>query len=79
MYILGTSAMAHWDLLNLLCTRLEVRIGLVWNSEQWYKRQGIARNGVGMLQSMDANAGHLALLDYYLYSVCFIFSFLEMG
>lgn len=48
MYILGTSATAHWGLLNLLCTLtggtdwLDLELGAM------DKRQGIARNGVGM-------------------------------
>jgi hypothetical protein len=48
MYILGTSATAHWGLLNLLCTLtggtdwLDLELGAM------DKRQRIARNGVGM-------------------------------
>ena len=79
MYILGTSATAHWGLLNLLYTLTGGTDWLDLEFGAMDKRQGIARNGVGMLQFMDTNAGHSFAGLPPLFCLLVIFGFLEMG
>jgi len=79
MYILGTSATAHWDLLNLLCTRLEVRIGLVGIRSNGTKGKALPEMALGCFNPW------MQMLDIELcwISICIlfvdIFGFLEMG